>query len=58
VSALRFLFGITLRRPELALGLVAIHCAPKLRVVLSAEETVQLLEAAPGIKYKTALSVA
>ncbi|WP_421838801.1 site-specific integrase [Novosphingobium sp.] len=32
VSALRFLFGITLRRPEMALGLVVIHVAPKLRV--------------------------
>lgn len=58
VSALRFLFGITLKRPEMALGLVVVRCMPKLRVVLSVEETARLLEAAPGIKYKAALSVA
>jgi site-specific recombinase XerD len=52
VSALRFLFGITLKRPEMALGLVVVRCTPKLREVLSVEE------AAPGIKYKAALSVA
>lgn len=54
VSALRFLFGITFKRPEMALGLVVMHYAPKLRVVLSVEETARLLEAAPGIKYKAA----
>ena len=58
VSALRFLFGITLKRPEMALGLVVVRFTPKLRVVLSVEETARLLEAAPGIKYKAALSVA
>lgn len=58
VSALRFLFGITLKRPEMALGLVVVRCMPKLRVVLSVEETARLLEAAPGIKYKATLSVA
>jgi integrase len=42
----------------MALGLVVLHYAPKLRVVLSVEETARLLEAAPGIKYKAALSVA
>ena len=50
VSALRFLFGITLKRPEMALGLVVVRCTPKLREVLSVEETARLLEAAPGIK--------
>jgi site-specific recombinase XerD len=58
VSALRFLFGITLRRPEMALGLLVVRCMPKLRVVLSVEETARRLEAALGIKYKAALSVA
>jgi len=58
VSALRFLYGITLRRPEMALGLVVVRCMPKLRVVLSVEETARLIEAAPGVKYKAALSVA
>ncbi|MFY8048835.1 MAG: tyrosine-type recombinase/integrase [Erythrobacter sp.] len=58
VSALRFLFGITLKRPEMALGLVVVRCTPKLREVLSVEEAARLIEAAPGIKYKAALSVA
>jgi integrase/recombinase XerD len=39
VSALRFLFGITLKRPEMALGLVVVRFTPKLRVVLSVEES-------------------
>lgn len=58
VSALRFLFGITLKRPEMALGLVVVRCTPKLREVLSVEEAARLIEAAPGIKYKAAFSVA
>lgn len=58
VSALRFLFTITLKRPEMALGLVVIRCTPKLREVLSVEEAARLLEAAPGIKYKAAFGVA
>jgi integrase/recombinase XerD len=58
VSALRFLFSITLKRPEMALGLVVVRCTPKLREVLSVEEAARLIEAAPGIKYKAALSVA
>jgi site-specific recombinase XerD len=58
VSALRFLFGITLKRPEMALGLVVVRCTPKLREVLSIEEAARLLEAAPGIKYKAAFGVA
>jgi site-specific recombinase XerD len=58
VSALRFLFSITLKRPEMALGLVVVRCTPKLREVLSVEGAARLIEAAPGIKYKAALSVA
>ncbi len=58
VSALRFLFGITLKRPEMVLGLVVVRCTPKLREVLSVEEAARLLEAAPGIKYKAAFGVA
>ena len=58
VSAPRFLLGITLKRLEMALGLVVARYAPKLRAVLSVEETARLLKAPPGIKYKAALSVA
>ena len=58
VSALRFLFCITLKRPEMVLGLVVVRCTPKLREVLSVEEAARLLEAALGIKYKAAFGVA
>lgn len=42
----------------MALGLVVVRCTPKLREVLSVEEAARLIEAAPGIKYKAAFSVA
>ena len=58
VSALRFLFTVTLRRRDLARGLVATRRPHKVREVLSVEEAARLLEAAPGIKYKAALGVA
>jgi integrase/recombinase XerD len=58
VSALRFLFKVTLDRPELAKHLSFMHEPRKVPVVLSPEEVARFLEAAPGIKYKAALSVA
>ena len=58
VSALRFLFTVTLRRRELARSLVVTRNPRKLPDVLSVEEAARLLEAAPGIKYKAALGVA
>jgi integrase/recombinase XerD len=58
VSALRFLYTVTLRRRDLARGLVATRRPHPVREVLSLEEVARLLEAAPGIKYKAALGVA
>ncbi|MCA0404777.1 MAG: site-specific integrase [Proteobacteria bacterium] len=58
VSALRFLFGVTLGRQDLARSLVVTHFNRKLPDVLSVEEAARLLEAAPSIKYKAALGVA
>ena len=58
VSALRFLFAATLGRRDLARSLVVTRNPRKLPDVLSVEEAAQLLEAAPGIKYKAALGVA
>ena len=58
VSALRFLFTVTLKRRDLARALVITRNPRKLPDVLSIEEAVRLLEAAPGIKYKAALGVA
>jgi site-specific recombinase XerD len=58
VAALRFLFRVTLDRPELCRHLTMVPQPQKLPVVLSKEEVERLLEAAPGVKYKVALSVA
>jgi len=58
VSALRFLYTVTLRRRDLARSLVATKRPYKVPEVLSVEEAARLLEAAPGIKYKAALGVA
>src|SRR6201993_4588506 len=58
VSALRFFFNVTLDRPELAKHLSFMREPRKVPVVLSPEEVARFLEAAPGIKYKAALSVA
>ena len=58
VSALRFLFTVTLDRPDLARRLTVVRQPRKLPLVLSAEEVALLLEAAPGPKYKAALATA
>ena len=58
VSALRFLFTITLKRRDLSRSLVITRIVPRLPEVLSVEEAARLLQAAPGIKYKAALGVA
>src|ERR1700719_3459869 len=58
VTALRFFFKVTLDRPETTRRLVFVYEPRKLPRVLSPEEVLRLLEAAPGPKYKAALSVA
>lgn len=58
VAALRFFFRVTLNHPEMGRHLTLVPTPEKLRVVLSPEEVTQLLEAAPGVKYKAAFSVA
>jgi len=58
VSTLRFFFRVTLRRHEIVEYTHFIHEARKLPTVLSPEEVARLLDAAPGLKYKAALSVA
>jgi len=58
VSALRFLFTVTLDRPDLSRRLVLVRQARKLPTVLSVEEVGRLLEAAPGPKHKAALGTA
>ena len=58
VAALRFFFTVTLDRPEMARHLTFVREPRKMPVVLSSEEVARLLEAAPGPKYKAALSAA
>jgi integrase/recombinase XerD len=60
VSALRFFFTITLGRADLAHQLARTHYPRKLPRVLARERVARLIEAAPGpgLKYKTALSIA
>jgi integrase/recombinase XerD len=58
VSALRFLFTVTLDRPDLSRRLVLVRQPRKLPAVLSVQEVGRLLEAAPGPKHKAALGTA
>ena len=58
VAALRFFFTVTLDRPEMARHLTFVREPRKMPAVLSPEEVARLLEAAPGPKYKAALSAA
>ncbi len=58
VSALRFFFGVTLGRGDAQVGMTTVREPRKLPVVLSPEEVRQLLDAAPSLKYRAALSVA
>jgi hypothetical protein len=56
--ALRFLFDITLDRPDIVRHLPVAREPRKAPVILSPEEVARMLEAAPGVKYKAALSMA
>jgi integrase/recombinase XerD len=58
VAALRFFFRVTLKRYAIVEHTAFIHEPRKLPVVLSPDEMARLLDAAPGLKYKAALSVA
>jgi site-specific recombinase XerD len=58
VSGLRFFFRVTLGRTDIASHLPFVRQPHKLPVVLSPEEVSRFLEAAPGLKYKAAFSVA
>src|SRR5439155_508856 len=57
-ATLRFFFRVTLKRHAIVEHTTFIHEPRKLPMVLSPEEVARLLNAAPGLKYKAALSVA
>jgi integrase/recombinase XerD len=58
IAALRFFFTVTLERPDLVRPLRVVTEPRRAPVVLSHEEVARLIEAAPGLKYRAALSVA
>jgi integrase/recombinase XerD len=58
VSTLRFFFRVTLGRADIVNHTQFVHEPRRLPVVLSPEEVARFLDAAPGLKYKAALSVA
>jgi site-specific recombinase XerD len=58
VSSLRFFFTVTLGRDDANRGMTTVREPRRLPVVLSPEEVRRLLDAAPGLKYRAALSVA
>lgn len=58
ITGLRFLFEVTLERPETLKRMSPVQLERKLPTVLSVEEVTRLLQNAPGIKYQAALSVA
>jgi len=58
VATLRFFFRVTLKRHDILEHTHFIREPRKLPVVLSPDEVARLLDAAPGLKYKAALSVA
>ncbi len=58
VSALRFLFSVTLGRTDGDVGLTTVRQPLRLPVILSPEEVARLLDAAPGLKARAALSLA
>jgi site-specific recombinase XerD len=58
VTALRFFFGVTLGCSETTARMSFVQQPRKLPVILSPEEVARLLDAAPNLQYKAALSVA
>jgi len=58
VCALRFFYGVTLRRPEIPERIAYAREPRKLPVILSADEVVRFLEAVPSLKTRTALTTA
>jgi site-specific recombinase XerD len=58
VSALRFFFGVTLGRGDAAVGMTMVREPRRLPVILSPQEVARLLDAAPGLKYRAAFSLA
>ncbi len=58
VSALRFFFGVCLGRGDAEVGMTTVRQPRRLPVILSPQEVARLLDHAPGLKSRAALSLA
>ena len=58
VSALRFFFGVCLGRGDAEVGMTTVRLPQRLPVILSPAEVARLLDHAPGLKARAALSLA
>ncbi len=58
VSALRFFFGVTLERGDAEVGMTTVRQPLRLAVIMSPAEVARLLDHAPGLKARAALSLA
>ena len=58
ITGLKFFFDITVRRPDMTIGMQAVQLPQKLPVVLSRDEVARLIAAGPSLKYQTALALA
>jgi len=58
ITGLRFFFEVTLNRPDVLAGMSHVYEPRRLPLIMSIEEVTRLIEAAGGLKYKAALSVA
>lgn len=58
ITGLRFFFEVTLERAQAMRKVSAVRVEARLPVVLSPEEVARVLQAAPGLKAKAALSLA
>ncbi|MCP5084418.1 MAG: tyrosine-type recombinase/integrase [Alphaproteobacteria bacterium] len=58
VSALRFFFGTTLGRNDAQTGMTTVRVPKRVPVILSEDEVRRLLQAAAGLKYRAAFSLA
>jgi len=57
-TALRFFFEVTLERGDLAAALTSVRQPQRIPVLLSPQEVARLLDHAPGLKARAALSLA
>jgi len=57
MTGLRFLFRVTLRRPDLAAEIYHLHEPQKIPLVMSPDETKRLLAVASSLKVRTLLSL-